>query len=159
MDAKTKEIRFKVRPALHAAVKVLAEHDQETIEQWILSLIERTVTDHLAISRRLMEVVNTSDLIVASGAAPNEVVYFIQRGDGGPIKIGRTAYLDKRIAALQIGCAEKLTLLAQIPATQSHTERAIHKRFRPHRQEGEWFSPVPELLRFISELNQKREQA
>lgn len=81
------------------------------------------------------------------------VVYFIQLGEGGPIKIGFTTNLDKRIKALQTASPDNLILLAAVEGSE-RTERGLHARFGEHRQRGEWFAPAPEILEYIEECSQ-----
>lgn len=79
---------------------------------------------------------------------PSSWVYFIQSGDGGPIKIGWSEEPEKRIASLQTAHPEKLRLLAVTPGDAS-TEAGLHAEFSAARKTGEWFEPVPELLAHI----------
>lgn len=68
-------------------------------------------------------------------------VYFVQCGeDDGPIKIGSTADVDKRLSQLQVGCPFDLTLLASILVEDAEeVERELHARFRSFHIRGEWF--------------------
>lgn len=75
-----------------------------------------------------------------------KTVYFIQRGETGPIKIGRTRHDPrKRMAAIQVGSAERLRFLGCC----AEEERKIHLQFQQHRMSGEWFLPHREILDFI----------
>lgn len=65
-------------------------------------------------------------------------VYFIQAGDGGPIKIGLADDPDARCAFLQVGNHEDLVLLAVRPGSMTD-ERELHSRFAAGRLRGEWF--------------------
>ncbi len=78
------------------------------------------------------------------------VVYFIQSGDAGPIKIGLAWDAHKRLAALQTGHPEELRLLGTIPGN-AEVERRLHDRFSHCRIRGEWFAPDPELIRAAEE--------
>lgn len=69
--------------------------------------------------------------------------YFIQRGDDGPIKIGRTTDVTKRLAALSTACAEPLHVLGVMDGNH---ETRLHRKFAAHRIRAEWFAPVPEIL-------------
>ena len=71
-------------------------------------------------------------------------VYFIQAGDG-PVKIGYTLDVFKRLGALQTSSPMPLTLLGRIEADAS-MERQLHDQFSHARMHGEWFSPHPDIL-------------
>ncbi len=79
-------------------------------------------------------------------------IYFAQRGENGPIKIGVTGHVKSRVSELQTNVAEPVRLLASFPGTRA-MERALHDRFHAHRLKGEWFNPATELLAHIAELN------
>ncbi len=82
----------------------------------------------------------------AAHKAFTSVVYFIQMGEGGPIKIGRTATsVETRIAELQTGNPYKLRAIAAIRA-EIMLEQQFHSYFDEYRMEGEWFKPHPEVL-------------
>lgn len=61
-------------------------------------------------------------------------VYFIQRGDDGPIKIGhvrRVSNLLRRMRDIQNACAEPVYLRKIIPTTrEDHLELVLHWRIR-----------------------------
>lgn len=82
---------------------------------------------------------------------PISGVYFIRRGESGPVKIGFSANVRKRVRSLQTGSAEPLKLLA-VAEGGEQTERFLHEQFARHRLEGEWFSPDASLLGLISDL-------
>ena len=78
------------------------------------------------------------------------MVYFIQRGDDGPIKIGFSEIVPDRIRMLQTGSAEKLKLRALMEGSLAD-ERAIHAMFEEGRMSGEWFrSDTPGLQDFMA---------
>lgn len=90
---------------------------------------------------------------VRAGLDPSSkstVVYFIQGEDGGPIKIGRTDDLAKRIVGLETSRPDRLVTLGTFPGTL-RDESEIHQRFADIRERGEWFQATPELLAFIKE--------
>lgn len=92
--------------------------------------------------------------LVRAGLAPDQrlpVVYFVQGENGGPIKIGRTDDLARRLVGLSTSSPDKLVVLAAAPGNESD-ERTIHAHFSPARQRGEWFAPTPGLMRFIAEV-------
>lgn len=65
-------------------------------------------------------------------------VYFIQAGDGGPVKIGIASDPEKRLAEMQVGNHVELILLAVRPGS-ADLERRIHARLLPGLIRGEWF--------------------
>lgn len=85
---------------------------------------------------------------VSPGAKP--CVYFIRAG-AGPIKIGFTTDIKRRLPGLQTSTPKRLRVLAVMPG-RIGLERAMHQRFQEHRIAGEWFRPAPELLAFIKGL-------
>lgn len=72
------------------------------------------------------------------------MIYFIQQGDDGPIKIGRTENLPQRMRELQVGNPELLRLLGVIPE-----EAELQALFGNLRVRGEWFKPESQILDFI----------
>jgi hypothetical protein len=76
------------------------------------------------------------------------VVYFIQSGDGGQIKVGTTDDLPYRLRLLQSGNPEELTVLATLPGGRRE-EAQLHRALLLHRRRGEWFVPAPELLQAV----------
>lgn len=82
---------------------------------------------------------------------PNFQLYFIQRGETGPIKIGVAVDPMKRLLELQTGNAEKLRLLGAVPGSRK-LEAKLHRHFRLLRLEGEWFQPHPELVMYANSL-------
>lgn len=78
---------------------------------------------------------------------PTMLVYFIQRGKRGPIKIGATARNPAaRLADLQTASPEKLRLLGCVRSS----ERYLHELFREHHIAGEWFRPHKRVLSFVA---------
>lgn len=78
------------------------------------------------------------------------VVYFIQSGVDGPIKVGTANDPGGRLASLQTGSPHELIGLGIVTGGRD-VEAAFHVRFRAHRLRGEWFSPAEEILRCIAE--------
>lgn len=72
-------------------------------------------------------------------------IYFAQVGTGGPIKIGFSRDVRRRLAALQTGHSERLNVLRVYEGSQDD-ERSLHQRFAAYRENGEWFAPAPEIL-------------
>lgn len=73
------------------------------------------------------------------------MIYFIQAGEDGPIKIGKTNNsVEHRLAQLQTGNSEELHLV-WIDLEQDVTEEEIHTELKEHNIRGEWFHPKPVL--------------
>lgn len=77
-------------------------------------------------------------------------IYFVQAGEGGPIKIGQSEKPEKRIRELAIGVPHQLLPLGILDGG-SGDEADLHVQFAAAHVMGEWFSPVPEILDFIKE--------
>lgn len=78
-------------------------------------------------------------------------VYFIQDSGTLEIKIGHTdRSASARIRDFQTGNPSLLVELLSIPGDES-VEAELKRKFAKWRVRGEWFRPVPELLRFIIE--------
>jgi len=82
---------------------------------------------------------------------PASLIYFVQSGNGGPIKIGVTTCLEQRLAQLQKECHKPLHVLMTMRGDRSR-EKALHQRFVGCRLGGEWFDPHEELLWYIEGL-------
>lgn len=82
--------------------------------------------------------------------AAESVVYFAQIAKGH-IKIGVTTKIEQRVRSFQHCHAEPVVLLAKMAGGHAH-EQLIHKVFAGDRDNGEWFSPSPDLLRFIASV-------
>lgn len=78
-------------------------------------------------------------------------IYFIQGLCGGAIKIGYSKNPEKRLAELQTGYPDTLTILLMIPGTEA-TERTLHRQFEASRLKGEWFRPDKYVIDKIKEL-------
>lgn len=78
-------------------------------------------------------------------------VYFVQAGDGGPIKIGFARNVPMRLVKMRVDCPIPLTVLA-IAEGGADYERELQLRFRKHLRRGEWFDPAPELLALIATM-------
>jgi len=76
------------------------------------------------------------------------MIYFIQQGIDGPIKIGTTDDINKRIATLQTGSPHKLRLIGVIEGDQEK-ERQLHNFFSAYRLTGEWFAPDKMMFDYI----------
>jgi hypothetical protein len=78
------------------------------------------------------------------------LIYFIQAGRTGDIKIGWTKTdAGKRLKELQTGNSKRLRVLGFIPESDRDDEKALHKRFREFRQSGEWFADVTPIRDYI----------
>ena len=73
------------------------------------------------------------------------MVYMIQQGKNGPIKVGKAGNVDARLAQLQTGNPTKLYIVAVLPCnSHKHAlqiEKMFHIRFSRLRLHGEWFRP------------------
>lgn len=102
------------------------------------------------LERDKIEAAVAEERYAAQAAAP-QVVYFIQCGDDGAIKIGIASDPVARLRSLQTAHHERLSILVTTEGGQ-RAEQAYHKRFAEHRLSGEWFNPHPDILAEISRL-------
>lgn len=79
------------------------------------------------------------------------MIYFIQCGENGPVKIGQTSNgVEERLNQLQTGCPYKLKLL-WVYHEDVYSEPEIHEIFKHERISGEWFHPSRNMMIFIHE--------
>jgi len=78
-------------------------------------------------------------------------LYFIQMDLIGPIKIGITKDIKKRMNQLQNANPYKLHLLCLTPGNEEE-ERQLHECFLPLWIRGEWFHPHKEIFDQIEEF-------
>jgi hypothetical protein len=75
-------------------------------------------------------------------------IYFIADDFNGPVKIGITANIDRRIGQLQTGNPRSLKLMGFIKTESRKGDReienALHKKYRDNNISGEWFLLYPD---------------
>jgi hypothetical protein len=87
------------------------------------------------------------------------MIYFIQHGDSGPIKIGFTKDdPNRRLGILQVGNPEKLMCIKVIEGN-IRDEHDLHHKFRQHFIRGEWFQPAEELVSFVNSQEEYTEHS
>ncbi len=70
-------------------------------------------------------------------------IYFV-RTASGPVKIGHTYNVNKRVESLQIASSERLTVLAYFVAPKI-MEKRLHEALKDRWLGGEWFEFCPEI--------------
>jgi hypothetical protein len=73
------------------------------------------------------------------------MIYFIQAGEGGPVKIGKADNVSARLVEMQCDNHADLVLLRQIEGGRL-TEAWFHRAFASFRLRGEWFAYQPAML-------------
>jgi hypothetical protein len=88
-----------------------------------------------------------------------DVIYFIQQGSDGPIKIGHTGFesVSSRIKALQTASPFMLRLLVTMEG-DLEKEKILYSQFKAYRLHGEWFQPCVEVLAYISNLERLKKE-
>lgn len=76
------------------------------------------------------------------------MIYFIQQGHTGPIKIGFSKNPGARIRELQTSHHAQLRMLGEIDGSLND-ERRLHEKFANHRIRREWFAPTQDLMDYI----------
>ena len=81
------------------------------------------------------------------------MIYFIQQGRDGEIKIGVTSSdnIKGRLKSLQTSSPKKLYVLATMEGDASG-EAQLHEKFLGCRLKGEWFAPTKTLLSFLETI-------
>jgi hypothetical protein len=79
------------------------------------------------------------------------MVYFIQAGKGGPVKIGSAINVHSRLRTLQCAHYEKLAIIKVIPG-KAKRERQIHKDLSAFKIRGEWFEFARDVEEYIGRL-------
>lgn len=92
------------------------------------------------------------DVITSALVYSVPMIYFVQLGTDGPIKIGYAATsVTRRLASLQSAQPHRLRLLKRTDGSMQD-ERALHAKFAAFRLRGEWFEPVAVLLSHMATL-------
>lgn len=86
--------------------------------------------------------------------AIGDVVYFIQMGEDGDIKIGTTANIHQRFRTLQTACHKPLRVLAMLRGG-AELEEQMHRRFAHLRTHLEWFRPGEDLMEFLVKIRSR----
>lgn len=86
------------------------------------------------------------------------MIYFVQVGRTGPIKIGFSEKPKRRLITLQVDHFEQLHLLYTFEGSEKN-ERDLHTRFATSKIRGEWFKPeaVLEFIKSCSLENRQKE--
>jgi len=77
-------------------------------------------------------------------------VYIISIDMEGPVKIGRTTDVWKRLCELQVGSPANLYLRGCTIETDVINEKRMHKIFHAYLIRGEWFKQSDELLNVMN---------
>jgi hypothetical protein len=78
-------------------------------------------------------------------------VYVVQAVTLGLVKIGKANWPESRIEGIRTGCPDEMRVLGFLHDLTGKLESSLHARFAEHRVRGEWFSPAPELMAWVSE--------
>ena len=89
-------------------------------------------------------------------------VYFAQLGHDGPVKVGSTRDISKRICQLQTAQPEQIRLVGWVEGaccavaddgvTRVNRERFFHGQLEGSRLQGEWFRPSDHLGWILQEV-------
>lgn len=79
------------------------------------------------------------------------MIYFIQQGEDGPVKIGYATVIEKRFRALQSASPYPLKVIGSMQGSVVD-EKKLHLQFSKHRLQGEWFEPDIEIIKYAADL-------
>jgi hypothetical protein len=145
----------------HAFIEAMAEFAEQangglrshmTFYQRLGERVAREVLGHNLASPRPMLTPAGVDYEAIETVALAQLVYFVQVGEAGAIKIGIARDPASRLASLQTGHHEDLHIRA-LTHGGAEQERAYHEQFAAHRLRGEWFAPHPDILAEIERLS------
>lgn len=88
---------------------------------------------------------------ISDDQSATHLVYFVQNGESGPIKIGYTRNIKNRMGSLRTEHGRACTLLATCPGGKSK-EYSYHFQFAAGCVDKEWFHPSEALLAEIERL-------
>lgn len=78
-------------------------------------------------------------------------IYFIQKKEGGPVKIGTSVNPEQRLVELQHSSPDILCIVAVARGAHA-AEKRLHERFEHTRIHSEWFAPSGEMADLLSRL-------
>jgi hypothetical protein len=78
-------------------------------------------------------------------------IYFIQQGKDGPVKIGISWEIKKRLRDISVSSPFNPVVLALIPGNREK-EKQLHRKFKKEHLRGEWFKASDRLMEFIRTL-------
>ena len=90
---------------------------------------------------------------------PCHGVYFIRSGSAGPVKIGWSKNIPKRIRDIGVSMAEEGELLAVLPALDDTTEKLIQALLARDRIRGEWYEPTAWVMAVVAGVRALNERA
>jgi hypothetical protein len=85
---------------------------------------------------------------VRGGRSHKDMMLYVIRRPGGPIKVGVSRSPKNRLIEMQTACAEPLEILAVL--SMADVEKAIHRKLAAESLSGEWFSEG--ALRLLNEI-------
>lgn len=157
LEPETRAIEIKMAAVTWAFFDEFSKDADIAVEAYIARQLEALVAERMAEAKVFSDALATSaqrPSRIAYSPHMSKTLYFMQRGTGGPIKIGVSRNVGMRQKGLQNGSAEQVHVLAQVAQSSDINEKELHKRFAHCRKKGEWFEPTPELLAFIDTLRQ-----
>jgi hypothetical protein len=82
--------------------------------------------------------------------AANDVgyVYFVRMG--AAVKIGHTMDIASRLKTIKTSCPDQVHLMGFVPGSRE-IELDFHRRFKQHREHGEWFAIQGSLATFLND--------
>jgi hypothetical protein len=87
-----------------------------------------------------------------------DLLYFIQMGKSGPIKIGASLDVEGRRKTLQTSSPYPLTVLLALPMVCRSLEAKARSIFSVERLSGEWVFPSVRVRLFINKMQKRKEE-
>lgn len=149
--AKREAVRRSIQERIDE-IREAVEDDDELMTEVCLSAFRDDIKNY----RQLSDAQQAKWIITAEKAASlgeGSLIYFIGTDDG-PVKIGFTTNLPKRLKALQTASSRPLVVRLKLPGDRE-CEKTLHRRFAEFRLEGEWFRLSEEISSFIKSLTSR----
>lgn len=132
--------------------EVSLRHQRLQREQERVALCAKILTDNGLLNDEIRESLGITTISESESLLPTTPsIYFIAAIESQRIKIGFSAYPEKRINTLMTSSPYQLEVIKVISGNQDD-ERQLHQRFAHLRNHREWFTDCEELREYINQL-------
>ena len=76
--------------------------------------------------------------------------FYVARSEDGLVKVGISETPTKRVKSLRGATGKRVAMVAALPPRAKLLEECVLRRLGPHRAEGEWLRPHPDVEAFAA---------